>query len=67
MISIGAGAAGAAGAASVFCFLDVVVVLAMLDVVDDVRPAVLFGSLVVFGIGMFAPAMQSAVERRTHP
>jgi hypothetical protein len=61
LISLGA------GALSVYCFLDVVVVLAILDVVDDVWPWALYGSLVVFAIGMFAPALQSAVERRMDP
>ncbi|WP_434587494.1 hypothetical protein [Streptomyces sp. A5-4] len=61
MISIGA------GALSVFCFLEAVAVLAILDVIDDVWPVALLGSLVAFGIGMFYPATRSAADRRMDP
>ncbi|MEU0990329.1 methyltransferase domain-containing protein [Streptomyces sp. NPDC005953] len=53
------------GALFVFCFLDVFVVLSMLDVVNDAWPAAFVGSLIAFAVGLCAPTVHSFVMRRT--
>ncbi|MEU5402238.1 hypothetical protein ABZ348_23415 [Streptomyces sp. NPDC005963] len=54
----------ASGALFVFCFLDVFVVLSMMDVVQDAWPAAFVGSLIAFALGLCAPTVHSFVVRK---
>ncbi|MEV6477485.1 hypothetical protein [Streptomyces sp. NPDC051657] len=52
-----------AGALLLFCYLDVVAVLAMGDWLSDVGPLLLYGSPIAFGTGVAAYAAQDVYRR----
>ncbi|MDX3378672.1 hypothetical protein PV390_30175 [Streptomyces sp. ME02-6991-2A] len=54
-----------AGALLLFCYVDVVAVLAIGDFISDAGPALLYGGPVAFVAGFVALAAHDAYRRRT--
>lgn len=52
-----------AGALFLFCYVDVVAVLAIGDWISDVGPPLLYGGPIAFVTGMAAPAVHDAYLR----